>query len=489
VRTVKSLSFIVTLCLIVGLVMPVFAQDGGETVNCNGLSDADCQILIDATAASNTMTSFAIPSMSGDLNLTVGEESVVGRVRGSAALVLPETLMGMMTGLQEMQSTGMMTDMQPIIDFYSQFTGETLMQMLAELGLHVTLDELVVEVPGETPIAVSLEVIFKDMGLYVRVPSPVEREQWFGEDLELSESDLAEIDAMFEELVTQLESEEMQQMMAQMSEMEGVAQDFNNLVSSYVTTTRGDDADMMGQSMAVFTTEFDLQGLLADPELGTLIMDLLENPALAAMTEEMEGLEINETQIQFALMTVGLLLKDFSLSTTQYVGLDDSFVHRVEFDMALDVDLSLLGDPDVPGAVGDLHFEADISDINSTTMDDVELPTDFRSLDDTGDFLVGSPSMIKEQLALGETYSGSFAGDDTQHVFSLSLASGQTVDIEIESDDYPYVNVYGPDGFLIDEMDTYYEQALTLEAEEEGVYLIEVEAYWDMDYDLTVRAQ
>jgi hypothetical protein len=404
-------------------------------------------------------------------------------------MVLPETLMGMMTDMQAMPSTGMMTDMQPIIDFYSQFTGETLMQMLAELGLHATLDELVVEVPGETPLAISLEVIFKDMGLYLRVPSPVESEQWFGDTLELGAGDLAEIDAMFEELVMQLESEEMQQMMAQMSEFEGVAQDFSNLMNAYVTTTRGDDADMMGQSMAVFTTEFDLQGLLSDPELGTLIMDLLENPALAEMNMQTEDLQINETQIQFVLMTVGLLLKDFSISTTQYVGLDDSFVHRVEFDMALDVDLSLLGDPDVPGAVGDMHFEADISDINSTTMDSVEPPTDFRSLDETGDFLVGSPSMIKEQLALGETYSGSFAGNDTQHVFSLSLSRGQAVQIEIESDDYPYVNVYGPDGFLIDGLDTYYEQSLTLEAGEEGVYLIEVEAYWEMDYDLTVRAQ
>ena len=127
--------------------------------------------------------------------------------------------------------------------------------------------------------------------------------------------------------------------------------------------------------------------------------------------------------------------------------------------------------------------------INSTTMDAVEVPTEYRSLDDTDRFLVGTPSMIESELALGDTFSGAFDENDNQDIFALSLAAGQTVAIEIESDDYPYVTIYGPDGFMVEELDTYYEKAITVDAKAEGVYLVEVSAYWEMDYDLTVRSE
>ncbi len=481
----KPMSLILILLLLFGLVMPTFAQEGGQPVNCNGLSESDCQILIDSSQATSLITSFTIPTMQGEFNMSVGPETLEGKVSGSVAMVLPGSLMAMMSDMQGMQS---MTDMQPMIDFYSKLTGEMLMQMLSELGLHVTLDELVLHVPGETPLDMNLEVIFKDMSLYLRLPSPSGNNQWFGDTLELGEAELAEFDTAIEDMVTQLQSEDMQAMMAQMSELEGWSADINALVTSYVTTTRGEDVDMMGQSMAVFTTTFDLKGLLADPELPALIMRLLENPALAEMDLDMEEMQINETQIQFVLMTVGLLLKEVSISSTQYIGLDDKFIHRAEFDLALDVDLSLMGDPEVPGLIGSAHFEADLADINSTTLDGVEVPADFLSLDKTGGFLVGGPGMIEGELKIGETFSGSFDDSDNQDIFSLSLAAGQTVQIEIASEDFPYVNVYGPDGLLLEELDTYYEKSIEVKAGAEGIYLVEIEGYWDLNYDLTVRA-
>ncbi|MBN1563861.1 MAG: hypothetical protein JXA10_08480 [Anaerolineae bacterium] len=478
------MSLILIVLLLLGLAVPTFAQDSEAMVNCNGLSEADCQILIDSAAATSTISSFTIPTMQGELSLTIGDETMDGKISGSAAMILPGSLIAMMSDMQGMTS---MTDMQPIIDLYSKFNSELLMQMLGEMGLHVTVDELVLSVPGETPVDMSLEAIFKDMGLYVRVPSPTANVQWFGETLEVDEEDLAEIDEMFAELITTFEDPEMQEMMAQMSEFEGFAAEFTEFVNSYVITTRGEDVDMMGQTMAVFTTTFDLKALLADPALPAMIMGLLENPALAAMDIDPEELEVNETQIQFVLMTAGMMLQEVTLSSTQMIGLDDKFVHHMALDMALDVDLSLMGGSEMNTLVGSAHFEADMTDINSTTMDAVEVPTEFRDLDDMENFLVGSPAMIEGNLALGETFSGLFEDDDTEDVFALALDAGQTVQIEIKSDDYPYVNIYGPDGFLVEELDTYYGDSVELTADAAGTYLIVVEAYWNLDYDLTVR--
>jgi len=479
----KSMSLILILWLLFGLAVPTFAQEEGQPmVNCNGLSEADCQLLIDSAKASGTITSFTIPAMQGAFMLNAGEETLNAKVSGSAAMVMPLSLIAMASDMQGMQN---LTDVQPIIDFYAQFTGEKLLDILAEMGLYAKLDELVVNVPGETPIAVSLEVIFKDMGIYLRVPSPTERDQWFGQALEVKPEDLAELDTLFEELTTQLESEEMQAGLAQISELEGVMNDFTALVNSYVVTTRGEDVAMMDQTMAVFTTTFDATKMIADPELPALLMGILENPALADL--EMDPESVNEAQIQFLLMTAGMILKDVSVSSTQYIGLDDLFVHRVEVDAVLDVDLALMNDPSVPGLSGSAHFEADITDINSTTMDAFEVPTEYRSMDDADNFLVGSPSMIEGELTLGETFSGSFDSSDNQDVFALSLAAGQTVQIEIESDDYPYVDIYGPDGFKLAEMDTYFDQAVELTADEAGIYLVKVTAFWDVDYDLTIR--
>lgn len=486
-RSVKYvMNLILVLLLFVGAVLPSYAQDG-SMVNCNGLSDADCEILMTSASQAQTVTSFSIPAMGGELMVTVGDETLEARVSGSADVVLPASLLAMASDMPQMDN---MTDLAPLIQFYDRFTGEMVMEMLAEMGAHVVLDELVVTVPGEAPVAMSLEVIYKDMGLYLKLPSPVEREQWFGDSLEMSETDIAEMDLVFAELVEALQSDEMQQAMAQMSEYQGTANALTELVNTYVTNTRGEDVEMMGQSMAVFTTEFDLRGFLSDPMLGELILEALSNPALESLGSDMGDLEgLNATQIQFALMTVGLLVQDVEFGYTQYIGLDDMYLHKLEVNASANVDLSLFGEENMDALQGDLTFAIEFDDINSVSMDGVEVPTDFRSLDATDDFLAGGPSMIEGQLVLGNTFSGSFTGDDEQDVFSLSLAAGQTVQIEIESEDYPYLNLYGPDGFLIAELDTYDKSAITLDADEAGVYLIVVKAYWDMDYDLTVRTE
>jgi hypothetical protein len=97
--------------------------------------------------------------------------------------------------------------------------------------------------------------------------------------------------------------------------------------------------------------------------------------------------------------------------------------------------------------------------------------------------------MIEQELALGQSFAASFDDTDQQDIYSLTLEAGQSVKIELTSEDYPYLNLYGPDGFLISEFDTYYEKSLDFTAETAGMYLVVIEGYWELDYEITIRAQ
>jgi hypothetical protein len=264
-----------------------------------------------------------------------------------------------------------------------------------------------------------------------------------------------------------------------------------DLANKYVVTTRGDDAEMMGQTMSVFTTTFDLKALLSDPDLPGLLIDFFSNPALSNLGANTGDLSsINETQIQFLLLTAGLMLKDATLSASQWVGADDSYIHQLDLTATINIDLSLLGvDADIQAVNIDAAVSVEMADFDSDVLAAVDVPTEYVPLDKSNDFLVGSPSMIEQELAVGQTFAAAFSQNDTQDIYSLLLEAGQAVTIELNSKDYPYLKLYGPDGFLIGEFDTYDADSLEFTAETTGTYLIVVKAYWEMDYEITIRAQ
>ncbi len=464
-----------------------YGQDAGPQVNCNGLSEADCQILKDSMAAMQGVTSFAVPVWSAEANLSAGPELMRIAASGQAAAVLPQSLMTLMTQAQGMD----VTNLQPLIGVYEQLNSEMLMQVLQEMGLYLAVDSLEVEAPGQN-LAVSTDIIYKDEGFYVRLESPNGAESWFGDVVEVTPDDLAEFDESIAEALADLQSEETQQALAQLSEFTALSEKFNDLVNQYVVTTRGTDVDLNGQAMAVFTTHFDLKAMLSDPTLPALVLELLHHPALADMEVLAEDLNnVTEAQIQFVLLTANMLLKDFTYTTEQWIGVDDQYLHKLTMDGTLNIDLSLLGaDAEVQNVLATGNLSIELDDFGEDVMADVEVPAEYRPLEETDNFLLGSASMIEQELTLGQSFAAGFSDDgDEQDIYSLVLDAGQTVEIELASDDYPYLNLYGPDGFLIGEFDTYDADALEFTATEAGTYLVVVEAYWAMDYEITIRAQ
>jgi len=483
----KHLRFVSILALIALLASgwTAFARQGGSPVNCNGLSAADCQLLTDSTVATQGLQSWTMPAWSFNLDMVSGEESVKLAADGSGTLILPQTLVALAS---EMPPASGMTSLQPAITLLKSLDAAKIQQALAELGFQVVVDHFSLQAPGED-IATSVEAVFEASALYVQLESPNGAKAWFGDKAELSATDLQELQTSLDELLMQLESEDTQAAIAQLSELSDLQAQIGAQANQYVTTTRGPDQTLGGQTMATFTTEFDLVGFLKDPELPPLVLDYLQRAARAQQRPGMSAPEITETQVQFMLMAAGLMFKEPTITVHQWVGLEDKYLHKFGLDLGLTIDLSLFGEE---AAMNSLTLNGtaavELEDINKATLANVTVPTDYRSLNDADSFLVGSPAVVEAQLQPGQTFSGAFIqSEDNQDIYGLTLRAGQSVQIELRTQGYPYLKVYGPDGFWLDDYNPWYDEPIDLTAETGGEYLLKVTGSGDMIYDLVVR--
>lgn len=482
------MSLLVITVMLLGLVLPVAAQDDGlPPVNCNGLSEDDCAILTQASAAmqAGAIQSLTMPSWSIDAGLTAGAESLTFKTNGSGRIVLPPALMAWMSDMPQMMGP-QGYNMDAIIAMYESLDADLVVEMLEQLGLELVIADAILDIPGQS-MSGSVDVIYKDMGLYARLDAPNGDDVWFGEQLEITDEMKAELDAGLDEMVASLQSAELDEMTGMIDDLTTLIMPLVERVNAHVTTTRNADAELFGQTMISFTTTFDINGLIADPELPAAIMAFLQDPLLAELSGEELGVEINEAQIQFVLMAAGMVVGDTTFSVTTWIGADDMLPHKYTLDVALDLDLSLLGDPEMQSVSGALAFDVEIDAINSTSMDAVSVPAEYLSLDMLDRFLIGASEAV--ELSLGDTFSASLSGEDERDVYSVALDGGQSVKLELASDDYPYLTVYGPDGFEIADFDTYGDDAMEITAGVAGTYYVVVNASWDLDYDLTVRAQ
>jgi len=482
-----GVGLLLALLMALGPTAVALGQGGEKPINCNGLSDADCQILIDSTAAMQGLQSVTMPEWAVDLTVTTDQQTMDVHMNGSAALLIPPYAWTLISALQNLSTT---FDPTVLTTTLQQLDAATMVDLLRALGLHLKLDE--VRLPQQPNLSGPIEIIFKDMGLYLHAPTPTGADAWFGEPLVLSPEDLSEVETSLQEAITGLQSQETQQMLAQLSELSGPVQRLQALMARYISTTRGADTVYNGQTMYTFTSTFDVKRFLADPDLPPLLLALLKNPALATLELDLGDIEtLNEAQVQFVLMTVSLIVTDARLGMEQWIGAQDRYVHRLSLDLSLDLNLALLGEQaemqtaSVQGSVYAL-----LDKINSTTLDTVTIPAHYYPLDESSNYLIGTPDQVKGPLTMGQVVSGSFVNVDeiARDLYSLPLRAGDTVQIALVSEDYPYLRVYGPDGFLVEEFDTYFEHNVTFTAQKTGVHLFEVYAYWDMAYELTVSA-
>jgi hypothetical protein len=302
-KRVLSLLVLITL-LAISPALTALAQDGGNPL-CNGLSEADCQILVDSEAAMAGLTSFSAPKLSLSFSLTSEGETQTFDATGSGQFT--------MGGSPE------------------------------ETAIHLILDEIKTTGPDGDQSA-SAEIIVIGSMAYVYY-----NDEWYGGDA--SETDLSSLTDLT----------------GMMGGAGGVTGELSGLgdPTKLMTTVRGDDVTLHDQQVAVFTTSIDimelLSGLFTSPMAGELLGQLGGDSM-----EGMEGLsDMTPEQMGMIITMMAPMMEGTSITVTQGVGLDDNLEHLTQMDIVFNLDLSALS-PDTKPIALELHFMMEMADHNQT---------------------------------------------------------------------------------------------------------------------------
>jgi hypothetical protein len=238
--------------------------------------------------AGETATSFSIPAWTVDLSLTTADGTTTFTAKGSG-----------------------------------QFSAPASAESTEGLLVHLIIDEATSVSPTGTETG-SMEILVLGDMIYIQ-----QEGKWYGGTLEEAELPLDP---------SQLAG--------------GAALDLSGLTADFstsVTTARGEDAEMGGASVGVFTTTINL---------ATFVTTLLADPAIVAMIPADQA-----ESMQMVGMLVPMLLANTALTVEQSIGVDDGFVHKLVVDMPFDLDLSMMEMGQVSGG---FNFTAEAAEFNST---------------------------------------------------------------------------------------------------------------------------
>lgn len=326
-----TLVLLVIAVMAFGPVLTAFAQ-GGDDPACGGLGVDDCQMVKDAAAMMDGVTAFTAPYYSIDLDLQIDDETVTFYAEGS--LVLVET------------------------------DGDT-------PNMHLVVDSASISTPDGGSSGV-IEIIMLDGMVYIKT-----NDQWYGgeADVEAGMDNLDELGPLGA--------------LGGMGDMSAL-DDMGGLLDGIAEITRSDDEDMNGQSMAVFTNRINI---------GQLIVALLTSPAFQdilgsamgsalggdAADADAPGLfdQLRPEDLQLFAPMIQMFLGDTSLSTAQWIGLDDGYIHKVTVDLVVDLDLGSIPIPldvEVQVIYVTVNFMSEIADFNAAP--DIAPPADYKPLDD-----------------------------------------------------------------------------------------------------------
>ncbi len=323
---------VVIALLAFGPLLSAFAQDGANPL-CNGLADADCQLMLAGEASLTGVTSFAVPSYSLDFNFNDGSQTTTLTASGSGEFSLP-------------------------------VNGD-----VTSMVIHLLIDQVSMS-DASGPQAISgLEIIIANSMAYIKY-----NDEWYGEAM--TESDLQSFADMGN--------------VVDLSQLSGGA-DTGGLgldLTGVVTTTRGADEDMMGQSMAVFTSNLDIANLitalLSSPMIGQL---------LGSAMGDTTGTQMTPADMQMLGAMIAPMLGNTSLSCGQWVGVDDMQLHKVALDVVFSLDVSMFS-PDTPPMNGELHAAVELGNLNEAVS--VTPPESYKpgsELDLSTNSLLGSLGM------------------------------------------------------------------------------------------------
>lgn len=309
---------VVAALMVISPAFPALAQGDGNPL-CNGLEAADCEVLTNSAANLEGLTSFRAPSYAISFDADIEGDQMAFSAAGNAAFMLPADPMNPTEGLM----------------------------------VYLQIDNAMAN-DGTQSQEGSATVLVKDGMAYVNY-----NDQWYGDSLD--EADLEGLD------ISQLSSA---------SEIGLGDIDLTNVL----LTARGDDAELMGQSMMTYVTNVDIVQLitvvLGSPAVGQ---------ALAGQDMGMEGMTPED--LQMIGMMLAPLLQGTSITLEQWIGADDGLVHKVALNADITFDMSMF-DPEAAPMALNLSFEAEIADYNGTF--EYEAPAEYAPMDELNAQLEGA---------------------------------------------------------------------------------------------------
>ncbi len=321
---------VLVLALTIAPLSSVLAQGGEPPLFCGDLSAEDCAILEQSQATMAGVTSSAV-QMQMDLSLTGmedPEDSFVMNMQADGAFAAAPELMATFSQMTTPQDfSGLMTEgMAMYAELMRGVTGEVALEialpgeLMAELGI-----------PLET---LATRLVMVDGVLYANLEELVPAEAQ-GEDAAQMPAwigiDLAGMYEMMDGMMMEEAGEDMpdfEELFA--SEEFAALYDVENW-GDFMAVTRLADAEVMGQPVAVFETVLDYAAMFSS--------EAFQEAFAAYMDKVMElsGEEAEEMPDNFMDMMVAVM-SGISMRTTQWIGLQDFYVHHMDMDFAFAFD-------------------------------------------------------------------------------------------------------------------------------------------------------
>jgi hypothetical protein len=323
----RLVAILLVLMLMTGLVSAVQAQN----VDCYNLGEADCALLDSATANTATISS--------------------ARVNGTVTFSL--------TGLEALApGTGDITGNLGLSGPIAVRAGAV--PPLAT-SMELTAD---VSIPGEDAMTGTMGMAIVDGIIYVQDP---ESSQWIGLPFEQIEQMAGAempfpLSSLFNPAATSFADLFNMEMLEGFAAAAGgsaaEAGDMSALADlpGFINFQRLADENLMNQNMAVFSLDMDLAVLFNTPEF----MEGL-NQGLAAAG----GADPSMAQIG-AMLPLVLQNSTLTVNVSQWVGLDDNYIHQNSLTVKAEVDLSALMGTTIPPINFDLTASFSLDEINGT---------------------------------------------------------------------------------------------------------------------------
>jgi hypothetical protein len=337
----RVLAILLVFVFVLGMVSTASAQ---EMDPCLGLSADDCAFLQASDAKSAEIQSF---TLNFDFNLELDNLAAAAMMMGSTDASTPNTI-----------TVTANASNSPVVMNSAAADPSSALAMAMDVNASVTGT-------GTGDESGTFSFVIVDGVFYAKDP---ETGEWKGMTLEDAASQLSDSGMPFDpSSLLQGDASELGSMTdpsAALAQAGLAPEDVEALMSvpGFVGQQRVADADMEGQTMAVFESKVDFVPLLTSQELQEILTKMSASSS-----------DPNAAQVGQMGMLLPMLVKEGNITLTRWIGVDDQYLHRLTLDINIAVDLAAM-----MGAAGGeagqaepitlkLTLDVGLNNINSTT--------------------------------------------------------------------------------------------------------------------------